>query len=150
MVRLNTEWGKLPQKKLYITNCALSVFCTSISVWLRKQIVQWAAQILFVQPLFAAVLSQLWSIIKPVDKEDKYFNAWELTMHLVMHSNGTLSLHPFYAGTWLPLIMCVLYRGHFSFDLNIFYSDEMDWAWHWTRYCPLQDTHTQHIISISN
>ena len=25
-----------------------------------------------------------------------------------------------------------------STDLNIFYSEEMDWAWHWTRRSPLQ------------
>ena len=30
----------------------------------------------------------------------------------------------------------------FNFDLNIFYSEEMDWAWHWMRQCTLQDTHT--------
>ena len=26
----------------------------------------------------------------------------------------------------------------FSLDLNIFYSEEMHWAWQWTRQCPLQ------------
>ena len=34
------------------------------------------------------------------------------------------------------------------FGLNIFYSEEMDWAWHTTRQCPLQKSNIYQQISL--